>query len=128
MEYSLTRDIGRMNKNCSVAIYNTIHANRVVDENGFAFQFTCNDDERVYYDAYFLKQVIKIQDYHPDSLRGVQVFYNIDLLDVAKLSRDYKSLTEQKVMSIVDQLMPLCVEVINSGTINKKGIIFNVNI
>lgn len=128
MEYSLTRDVGRMNNNYSISIYNTVHSNRVVDEKGFPFQFTCNNDERVFYNAYFLKQVVKVQDYHPDILRGVQVFYNVDLTDVAKLSRDYPSLTEQGVMAIVDQLAPLCVDVINTGQINRQGIRFNINI
>ena len=128
MDYSLTQDIGRLDRNYSVSIYNKIHSNKSVDENGFSFQFTCNNDERVYYNAYFLRQIVKIHEYRPDSLKGVQIYYNIDLFDVNKLGRDYPSLTENKVVDIINQLMPLCIEVITSGQLNRKGIMFNVDI
>ena len=128
MDYTLTQDIGRMDKNHSISIYNKIHSNKTVDETGFSFQFTCNNDERVYYNAYFLRQTIKIQDFRPDSLRGLQVYYDIDLFDVGKLIRDYPSLTESKVIEVINKLMPLCIEVVTSGQLNRKGIVFNIEI
>ena len=128
IQYSLTRDLGRTSGNYSVAIYNTVHMNRDVNESGFPFQFTCNNDERVYYNGYFLKQVVKMRDFNPDRIRGYQIYYNIDLMDCEKLSRDFKNITENDIQNIIDQLMPLCIERINDNMLNNSGLLFNVNV
>ena len=99
-----------------------------LQEEGFPFSFTCNNDERVYYKGYFLKQTITKSDKHMQVLNGIQVYYNIDIMDCFKISRDYKNVTKNDIQKIIDQLMPLCIEKINSGELNRDKIIFNVNI
>ena len=99
-----------------------------LQEEGFPFSFTCNNDERVYYKGYFLKQTVTKSDKHSHIINGIQLYYNIDIMDCTKLSRDYKNITKDDIQKVIDQLMPLCIEKINSGILNKDKIIFNVNI
>ena len=127
MEYSLTRDIGRVSKNYSVAMYNSVHSQREILESGFPVQFTCNSDGRVYSNAYFLKQLVRLTE-PGGRLTGVQVYYNIDLTDVARITRDFSRITEKDIGKIVTDLMPLCVEEIESGRVNSSGLLFNVDL
>ena len=99
-----------------------------INEDGFPFQFTCNNDERVYYDAYFLKQVVTYSNKHAQTLNGYQCYYNIDLFDLQKLSRDFENITTEDIQNLIDQLMPLCLNEINSKKLNKNNIKFNVNL
>lgn len=104
-----------------------MHLYQNLQEEGFHFQFTCNNDERVFYDGYFLKQTITYSNRHSQEIHGLQMYYNIDLMNCDKLSRDYKNITKNDIQNIIDQLMPLCVKKINEGILNKDKIIFNVN-
>ena len=99
-----------------------------INEEGFPFQFTCNKDERVYYNAYFLKQVVTYSNRHAQTLNGIQIYYNIDMMDLSKLSRDYENITTEDVQDIIDQLMPLCIEEIKTKKLNRSKILFNVNL
>lgn len=109
------------------AFIQTDQLHRNLNEKGFAFKFTCNNDERVYYNAYFLKQVVTYSDSYSTKMSGLEVHYDIDIVDCNKLSRDFKDITEDDIMKVVDQLMPLCIERMNRGTINNTDILFNVN-
>ena len=97
-------------------------------EEGFPFQFTCNNDERVYYNAYFLKQTVIYSNRFAQSINGMQVYYNIDLTDGKKLIRDFKNITREDMQKIIDQLVKLCIEYINQNRLNKDNIIFNINV
>lgn len=103
-----------------------LHKNIV--EEGFPFQFTCNKDDRVYYNAYFLKQVVIYSNNHAQTINGVQTYYNIDINDVEKLTRDYTNITRKDIDDITNQLMSLCIERISTNLLNKENIIFNVNL
>lgn len=97
-------------------------------EEGFPFQFTCNNDERVYYNAYFLKQTVIYSNRYAQSINGMQVYYNIDLTDGKKLIRDFKNITKEDMQKIIDQLIKLCIDYINQNKLNKDNIIFNINV
>ena len=101
---------------------------RNIEEVGFPFQFTCNNDERVYYNAYFIKTVIKMTEFTGSKLRGLSTSYNIEIADCDKLSRDFDNITIDDVNKIIDQLMPLCIERINNKTLNNNGLLFNVDV
>lgn len=97
-------------------------------EEGFPFQFTCNNDERVYYNAYFLKQTVIYSNRYAQTINGMQVYYNIDLTDGKKLIRDFKNITKEDMQKIIDQLIKLCIDYINQNKLNKDNIIFNINV
>ena len=99
-----------------------------INEDGFPFQFTCNKDERVFYNAYFLKQVVTYSNKHANPINGIQVYYNIDIMDVSKLSRDYENITSEDIQDIIDQLMPLCIDEIKTKKLNRSNIRFNVDL
>ena len=100
---------------------------RNVQEYGFPFQFTCNNDLRVYYNGYFLKQIVMYSNEYNQQLNGLQIYYNVDVMDCAKLTRDFKNITSNDIQSIIDQLLPLCISQNNKGELNKQSIIFNVS-
>ena len=97
-------------------------------EEGFPFQFTCNNDERVYYNAYFLKQTVIYSNRYAQTINGMQVYYNIDLTDGKKLVRDFKNITKEDMQKIIDQLVKLCIDYINQNKLNKENVIFNINV
>ena len=97
-------------------------------EEGFPFQFTCNNDERVYYNAYFLKQTVIYSNRYAQTINGIQVYYNIDLTDGKKLIRDFKNITKEDMQKIIDQLVKLCIDYINQNRLNKDNVIFNINV
>ena len=99
-----------------------------INEDGFPFQFTCNNDERVYYNAYFLKQTVIYSNRFAQSINGMQVYYNIDLTDGKKLIRDFKNITKEDMQKIIDQLVKLCIEYINQNKLNRDNVIFNINV
>ena len=99
-----------------------------INEEGFPFQFTCNMDDRVYYNAYFLKQTVTYSNRHAQSISGIQIYYNIDLIDVNKLTRDYEKITKEDIDDVVNQLIKLCIEEISSHKLNRENIIYNINL
>lgn len=114
--------------NGSYMIAETRQLYKNVNEEGFPFKFTCNNDERVYYNAYFLKQVVTYSNRHTQTINGIQIYYNIDLMDIEKLSRDFKTIGKEDIGKIIDQLMKLCIEEINTDKINRSNILFNINV
>lgn len=128
LDYTISRDINRTNNNYSISIYNTTHMDRNIEESGFPFQFTCNNDERVYYNAYFLKTVVKMTEIAKSNFRGLSTSYNIEIFDCDKLARDFDNITVDDVQGIIDQLLPLCIERISNKKLNNKGYLFNVNV
>ena len=97
-------------------------------EEGFPFQFTCNNDLRVYYNAYFLKQIVTYSNRYAQSISGCQIYYNVDLTDAKKLIRDFKDLTKDKLYKIVDSLVMLCINYYNQNKLDKGSVIFNINV
>ena len=114
------------NRKIMIAESNNLYKN--VQEYGFPFQFTCNDDKRVYYNGYFMKHILMYSNEYNQQLNGLQIYYNIDIMDCAKLTRDFKNITSDDIHRIIDQLMPLCIEHNNKGELNKESIIFNVTL
>lgn len=123
-----TFDLGSTYHPRSVAIIESDRLFRNIQEHGFPFQFTCNGDLRVYYNGYFLKQIVTYTNRYSRQLHGLQTYYNVDITDCLKLSRDFKDLTEKDIQNIIDQLLPLCIEYNNKGEINKQSIVFDIKI
>ena len=110
-----------------ISIAESTNLYRNIQEYGFPFQFTCNNDLRVYYTGYFLKQIVMYSNEYNQQLNGLQIYYNVDILDCAKLTRDFKHITSNDIQSIIDQLLPLCIAQNNKGELNKESIVFNVS-
>lgn len=101
---------------------------RNIKDRGFPFKFTCNGDQRVYYVGYFHKQTVTYSTRDAQKLNGIQVVYNIDIVDCRKIVRDFPNITEDQVYDIVEQLMPQCIAIEKSGALDIKNQVFNVSI
>lgn len=120
--------IGIANNNAHYMITESHHLYKDTDEQSFPFKYTCNNDKRVYYTGNFIKTTITYSDRDSRVVSGIQVSYSIDLVDCAKLSRDFENLRMEHINSIVDQLLYECIDLVKDNIINVKDQVFNVNI
>ena len=109
-------------------ITETSHLYRDVDEKSFPFKFTCNNDNRVYYTGNFKKTTVIYSNRDTRTINGIEVSYCIDLVDCAKLCRDFVDLRESDIEDIVDPLLEIGKELVNGVIINLKDQVFNVNV